>query len=94
MSRTLLHPEVIESQSGVGRWMVVIFNNDVTGFDEVIEVLMRSTGCSATEAYIEAWEAHTYGKAPVHFSEKTECEVVASMISSIGVRTVVSLEWD
>ncbi len=74
--------------------MVVIYNNDVTDFDEVIEVLMRSTGCSATEAYIETWEAHTYGKAPVHFSEKTECEVVAAMISSVGIRTIVCPEWD
>jgi ATP-dependent Clp protease adapter protein ClpS len=74
--------------------MVEIYNNDSSGFDEVIEVLMRSTGCSATEAYIEAWEAHTYGKAAVHFSERTECEVIASMISSIGVRTVVRPEWE
>jgi ATP-dependent Clp protease adaptor protein ClpS len=74
--------------------MVVIYNNDVNDFDEVIEVLMRATGCSASEAYIEAWEAHTYGKAPVHFSDRTECEVVAAMVSSIGVRTVVRREWD
>lgn len=94
MGRTLVLPEVIESSTAHGRWMVEIFNNETNTFDEVIEALMRATGCSATEAYIEAWEAHTYGKAPVHFSERTECEVVATMISSIGVRTMVRPEWE
>jgi ATP-dependent Clp protease adapter protein ClpS len=87
-------PHIVDSPTGTGRWMVVIFNNDENTIEEVIEVLMRSTGCSANEAYIETWEAHTYGKAYVHFSDRTECEIVAHMISSIGVKTEVRREWD
>lgn len=87
-------PEIIEAPIGTGRWMVLIYNNDVTSFEEVIAVLMRSTGCSAEEGFIEAWEAHTFGKAPVHFAERTECEIVAAMISTIGVQTQVRREWD
>ncbi len=94
MSRTLLHPEIVESDLSTGGWVVVIYDNDETNVDDVIAVLMKSTGCSATEAHIETWEAQTYGKAPVHFSEKTECEIVAAMISTVGVRTVVKPEWD
>lgn len=94
MSRPILYPEVVENTSGTGRWMVLIFNNEFNSFDEVIGMLMKATGCMAEEAYIEAWEAHTYGKAPCHFAERTECEVVAAMISTIGVRTVVQREWE
>ncbi len=94
MSRTLLHPHIVESSSAIGRWMVVIFNNDTTSMEDVIAVLMVSTGCGTQEAYMETWEAHTYGQAPVHFAERTECEIVATMISSIGVKTEVRKEWD
>lgn len=94
MSRTVLQPEIKDTGTGSGRWMVVIYNNDSNSFDEVIEILMRSTGCGLEEAAIEAWEAHTYGKTPVHFSSRGECEIVAIMISSIGVRTEISREWD
>jgi ATP-dependent Clp protease adapter protein ClpS len=94
MSQTVLQPEVIDSATGYGRWMVVMYNNDHTSMDDVILVLMRSTGCSAQEAYIETWEAHNFGKASVHFAEQRECEVVASIISSIGVKTTVQREWE
>jgi len=94
MSRTVLEPEVIDSATGSGRWMVLIYNNDHTAFDDVIEMLMRATGCGVQEAYTETWEAHHYGKAPVHFCKRTEAEIVASMISSIGVKTQVRREWE
>lgn len=94
MPSILLQPEVVESGAIHGRWMVVIYNNQVNSLDEVIEVLMRSTGCSLKEASIETWEAHHYGQASVHFADRDECEVVAVMISSIGVRTQVRPEWD
>lgn len=94
MSRTFLAPDVIERGTLTGRWMVVIYNNDVNTVDEVIAILMRATGCSVDEAAIETWEAHTFGKAQVHFAGRTECEVVAAMIGSIGVKTEVRPEWE
>ena len=94
MSATFVQPEVLDPRIGTGRWMVVIFNNDTTSFDEVIAILMRSTGCTSQEAYVETWEAHTYGKAAVHFSGQEECEIVATMIGSVGVKTQVCREWD
>lgn len=74
--------------------MTVIFNNDTTSMDQVLLILMRATGCDADEAYIEMWEAHTYGKAAVHFDTKEECVRVAQVIETIGVRTDVKKEWD
>jgi ATP-dependent Clp protease adaptor protein ClpS len=74
--------------------MVVIFNNETNSFDEVISVLMEATGCGIEEAAIEAWEAHTYGKAPVHFADRQTCTNAAALISTIGVKTEVAPEWD
>ncbi|MBX3119528.1 MAG: ATP-dependent Clp protease adaptor ClpS [Fimbriimonadaceae bacterium] len=94
MAGVFLEPEIVESSVGTGRWMVVIYNNESNSMDEVIAILMKATGCSTDEAYIEMWEAHTYGKAPVHFAMRTECEIVASMIATIGVKTQVRREWE
>lgn len=94
MSRTFIEPEIRESGTTSGRWMVVIYNNDSTRYDEVIEILMMATGCGLREAAIETWEAHHFGKAPVHFASRDECEIVATMIASIGVKTLVTPEWE
>lgn len=94
MSTIFALPEVIESPTATGRWMVVIFNNEITHADDVIGILMKATGCGVNEAYMETWEAHTFGKAPVHFAGRDDCEVVAAMIGTIGVRTQVRREWE
>ncbi|AIE83606.1 ATP-dependent Clp protease adaptor ClpS [Fimbriimonas ginsengisoli] len=93
MSQTVLQPQETDYDAGNGRWMVVIYNNETNSFDEVIDVLMDATGCDAEEAAIEAWEADHYGKAPVHFAAKDECEATAGTISKIGVKTEVAREW-
>jgi hypothetical protein len=94
MSQTLLDPKVDGPDVNTGRWMVVIFDNDYTPFDMVILALVRATGCTHEEAEMEAWEAQTFGKAPVHFASKRECETAADIISSIGVKTEVAPEWN
>ena len=94
MSQTALQPEQLSASLHAPRWMVMIFNNDTTSFDDVITILIKATDCNVTEAQIEAWEAHTYGKAPVHFASREECDQAAKLISSIGVGTEVALEWN
>lgn len=85
---------VIEDTNIGNRWMVLIFNNNTTSFDAVVQVLMRATGCNYQEASIEAWEAHTFGKASVHFDARESCERVAMIISTVGVQTEVCREWE
>jgi len=93
MSLPTLLPDATDTGTGRGRWMVVIYNNDTNSVDEVIDILMRATGCDAQEAIIETWEAHHYGKAPVHFAAESACREVATVISTIGVKTEVAPEW-
>lgn len=95
MSNPAILPELFQDDTVLtGRWKVIIYNNDSTSQEDVFEILMRATGCDAQEAEIEIWEAETYGKAPVHFATREECESAAWLISTIGVRTEVSPEWD
>lgn len=94
MSQTLYKPKVDGPDTGTGRWMVVLYNDDHTPYEMVVIVLMRATKCSVDEAQTETWEAHHFGKAPVHFAAKGECEQAATIISSIGVKTEVCPEWN
>ena len=93
MNQTQLAPEINDTSLS-GRWMVVIFNDDHTPMDLVVLTIMVAPLCDTTEAEIETWEAHTYGKAPIHFASEAECNQVASVIRTIGVKTEVCLEWE
>ena len=94
MNLPTLEPDAVDAGMRSGRWMVLIFNNDLNSVDEVVQILMVATNCDVQEAFMEMWEAHTFGKAPVHFAARQECEQVAGVISSIGVRTRVQKEWE
>ncbi len=93
MNQTQLAPEINDTSLS-GRWMTVIFNDDHTPMDLVVLTIMVATRCDTSEAEIETWEAHTYGKAPIHFASEAECNQVASVIRTIGVKTEVCLEWE
>lgn len=87
-------PEIDSPSIKTGRWMVVIYNDDVTPQQLVVFTLMHATGCSLEEASMETWEAETYGHAAVHFAAKDECQAVAVDIRRIGVKVEVGPEWN
>jgi ATP-dependent Clp protease adapter protein ClpS len=93
MSHEVLDPARSDEIAGNGGWMVVIFDNPFNTMDEVMWVLMEATHCDEQEAFIEMWEAHTFGKAPVHFASSPECHTVAQVIDAIGVTAKVLREW-
>ncbi|RYG39752.1 hypothetical protein EON79_23810 [bacterium] len=95
MASPVLEPEVLGPESGArGRWMTLIYDNDTNSIDEVMMILMIATGCDEDEAFMEMWEAHTFGKASCHFGTQEECAQVAEVISGIGVQTEVVPEWE
>ena len=85
-------PRTNDTSPGGGGWQVVAFNNDYNTFGEVIEILIIATGCTREEAEIETWEIDRFGSCIVHRADRTECERVAGIISSIGVKTEVEKE--
>lgn len=85
---------VVEPKLARDRWGLIIFNNDHNTIEEVIFGLMASTQCGIEEATIEAWEAHTYGQAWVHFGSREDCRRAALVMEAIGVQTEVRKEWE
>jgi ATP-dependent Clp protease adapter protein ClpS len=83
-------PELQERDTELsGDWIVVVFDNSVNTWDEVIRILQKATACSLDEAHMETWEVHHLGKSIVHHGERAECERVASIIQTIGIQVAV-----
>ena len=75
--------------TGSGDHIVIVYNNDHNTYDEVIDILIRATGCPLEEAQIETWEVDHLGKSVVHHSTQEECERVAGIIRTIGIHVEV-----
>lgn len=78
--------------AGQGEWMVVVYDNDVNTYEQVMHILMLATACTEEEAYIEAWEIDHFGRSIVHYASEDECHRVAGVISTIGIRVEVAQE--
>lgn len=89
------HPTILPARQndqgtrGHGGWIVTVYNNETNTYDEVIMILIAATGCTIDEAAIETWEIDHLGKSVVHFGHASECEAVAAVISTIGIRVEV-----
>jgi len=70
-------------------WTVILYNDDVHTFDEVINQLVKATGCSTAEAEKMAWTVHTKGKANVFEGPFEECFEVQSILREIELITEI-----
>ncbi|HEV2473348.1 MAG TPA: ATP-dependent Clp protease adaptor ClpS [Chthonomonadales bacterium] len=69
--------------------IVVVYDNPVNTYDQVIDILQKATGCSLQEAMIETWEVDHLGKSVVHHDSVEECNRAASIIRTIGIHVEV-----
>jgi ATP-dependent Clp protease adaptor protein ClpS len=82
--RPNLDEDVVIRQSGP--WVVILYNDDYHGFDEVILQLQKATGCSLEDAEAIAFEAHSTGRAVAYSGTQDECEQVAGILRQIRLQ--------
>jgi len=70
---------------------VILFNDEVHTFDEVIMQIMRATGCNLTKAEALTWEVHNTGKSIVYQGELLKCMQVSSMLEEIELMTQIEV---
>lgn len=70
-------------------WSVVLFNDEVHTFQEVITQLVKATGCTSSKAEKLAWTVHTKGKATVYEGSFQECFDVQSVLNEIDLVTEI-----
>lgn len=70
-------------------WRVIVYNDEIHTFDEVILQLVKATGCSTARAQKHAWTIHTEGKDCVYQGEFTKCFQVQGVLREIQLVTEI-----
>ena len=68
---------------------VLLFNDEIHTFDEVIVQLIKAVNCTSGQAESFAWEVHTRGRACVYSGEINECLKVSSVLEEIALHTQI-----
>lgn len=78
--------EIVETQAPA---KVILFNDDVHSFDEVIYQIIRAVRCDFEKAKALTHQVHNYGKAVVYGGELNKCIEVSSILEEIELMTQV-----
>jgi ATP-dependent Clp protease adaptor protein ClpS len=70
---------------------VILFNDEIHTFEEVIIQLMKAVQCKQERAEAYAWEVHTRGKACVYTGEMNKCLTVSNILEEIGLQTQIEV---
>jgi ATP-dependent Clp protease adaptor protein ClpS len=70
-------------------WKVILYNDDVHSFEEVILQLIKAIGCSVQDAERIAWQAHMTGKAVAFEGTFDECFRVNGVLREIQLVTEI-----
>jgi len=68
---------------------VILYNDDLHTFDEVILQIIKAIKCSNTEARNKAFETHVKGKSVIFNGEFKECLSVSSVLEEIALHTQI-----
>tara|TARA_R110002096_G_scaffold428478_4_gene640236 strand:+ start:22443 stop:22763 length:321 start_codon:yes stop_codon:yes gene_type:complete len=70
-------------------WRVLLFDDDIHSFDEVIEQIMKATGCNYNKAQELTLQVHNEGKAVVYEGDFVECLKIDSVLKEIQLVTEI-----
>ena len=70
---------------------VILFNDEVHTFEEVIGQIIKATGCDLTKAEALTWEVHHSGKAMVYEGEMRNCVRVSAVLEEIDLATQIEV---
>ena len=70
-------------------WRVILYNDEIHSFEEVILQLMKATGCPVEQAERIAWQAHAQGKALAFEGSFEECFRVQGVLREIQLVTEI-----
>jgi ATP-dependent Clp protease adapter protein ClpS len=70
---------------------VILFNDEVHTFEEVIGQIIKAIRCSRTKAEALTWEVHNSGKAMVFEGEMVRCVEVSGILEEIQLMTQIEV---
>lgn len=88
-TETIDSPEIGVTDDVTLAAKVILYNDEIHTFDEVILQLVKAIKCSTEVGEKFAWEVHTRGLAIVFNGEMHECLRVSSVLEEIALHTQV-----
>lgn len=70
---------------------VVLYNDEIHTFDEVITQIIKAIRCSREKAEALTWEVHNTGRAVVYTGEMLRCVEVSSILEEIQLMTQIEV---
>jgi ATP-dependent Clp protease adaptor protein ClpS len=70
---------------------VILFNDEIHTFDEVITQIIKATRCGQTRAEELTVEVHTKGRACVYGGEMPKCLEVSGVLEEIQLMTHIEM---
>ncbi len=70
-------------------WRVILFDDDIHTFEDVILQLIKAVGCSTEQAQRHAWTVHTKGKDCVYQGDFFDCFRVQGVLREIQLVTEI-----
>ena len=70
---------------------VILYNDEVHTFEEVIGQIIKATGCGVQRAEELTWEVHNTGKANVFEGEMVKCIQVSGVLEEIELMTQIEV---
>lgn len=68
-------------------WKLILYDDDIHTFDEVINQLIKATGCSLARAEEMTWQVHNNGSTIVYEGSLEECLRINSVLLEIQLVT-------
>lgn len=88
--RTVEVLEKTEEEESVDQpWKLILYDDDIHTFDEVINQLMKALGCSVPHAEELTFKVHNEGKAIVFEGSFEECLKINSVLQEIQLITEI-----
>ena len=78
--------EIVETETPA---KVILFNDDVHSFDDVIYQLIKAIRCDLEKAKALTFQIHNSGKAVVFGGELAKCIQVSSILEEIQLKTQI-----
>lgn len=78
-----------EEEEEKSPWRVILYDDDIHTFDEVIEQLIKALNCSSSHAEKLTYKVHNEGKAVVFEGSFEECFKVNGVLKEIELITEI-----
>jgi ATP-dependent Clp protease adaptor protein ClpS len=85
----IIEPEITDETIVGTPYKVILYNDDVHSFDEVINQIIKAIRCNFEDARSLTFEVHVKGKAIVFIGELAKCLKVSSILEEISLHTQI-----